>query len=108
MLIEYWRGCSITGCEIVEILVASHIKPWRCSDNKERLDVFNGLLLTPNFDKLFDKGLITFKDNGQILYSQRINEKSRTILGLNDSFKLHPIRTEHIPYLQYHRDLIFS
>lgn len=108
VLIEYWHGCSVTGCEIVEILVASHIKPWRCSNNKERLDVFNGLLLIPNLDKLFDKGLVTFKDDGQIIFSERINDNSRATLGLSDSFKLRTIRSEHIPYLQYHREFIFS
>ena len=55
-LLSYWAGCSITGCKLTNILIASHIKPWRYSNNPERLDVFNGLLLTPNYDKLFDLG----------------------------------------------------
>ena len=52
-LIEYWQCCSVTGCSRLDCLMASHIKPWRKSNNQERLDVFNGLLLTPNLDKLF-------------------------------------------------------
>jgi putative restriction endonuclease len=46
-LIEVWGGCSVTGCKTIEILRASHIKPWRFSSNSERLDPYNGLLLLP-------------------------------------------------------------
>jgi hypothetical protein len=45
-LIAYWNGCSVTGCTLLAALRASHIKPWRDSTNTERLDVYNGLLLT--------------------------------------------------------------
>jgi hypothetical protein len=107
MLISQWDGCSVTGCRMFEALSASHIKPWRSSNNKERLDVFNGLLLIPNLDKLFDRGLITFKDDRQIVLSQRIDEESRLTLGLNDSLKLRFIKPDHITYLQYHRQSVF-
>ena len=56
-LIEYWQGCSISGCKQIEVLRASHIKPWRSSSNTERLDLYNGLLLLPNLDACFDSGL---------------------------------------------------
>ena len=68
-LIEYWKGCSVTNCKYITILIASHIKPWKDSSNKERLDVYNGLLLLPNIDKLFDKGYISFRDTGKIMIS---------------------------------------
>ena len=48
----------MSGITSTWILIASHIKPWRVSNNNERLDVYNGLLLLPNLDKLFDKGYI--------------------------------------------------
>ena len=46
-LVEIWDGCSVTGCKTIEVLRASHIKPWRSSSNSERLDPYNGLLLLP-------------------------------------------------------------
>jgi HNH endonuclease len=58
-----WNNiCAVTGCGIVEVLRASHIKPWRDSTNRERLDPENGLLLAAHVDALFDKDLITFME----------------------------------------------
>ena len=56
--------CAVTGCGIIELLRASHIKPWRASTNPERLDPENGLLLAAHADALFDRGLITFAAMG--------------------------------------------
>ncbi len=66
-LVKYWGSCAVTGVSEPTVLRASHIKPWRDCDNKERLDTFNGLLLAAHIDALFDKGLITFEFNGEIL-----------------------------------------
>ena len=106
-LIEYWRGCSVTECVTTPFLVASHIRPWRKSDNKQRLDVFNGLLLIPNLDKLFDRGYITFGDDGRIICSDFLSEKDRKILGVHKSMRLKHVGESHLPYLRYHRDSCF-
>lgn len=55
-LLDFWQGrCCVTGLDVAELLRASHIKPWaRCESDDERLDVFNGLLLSPTMDALFD------------------------------------------------------
>lgn len=103
-LISYWNGCSITKYQFMEVLVASHIKPWSESDNIERLDVYNGLLLLPNLDKLFDKGYISFNDNGEILISSQIRDYE--ILGINKKMKIE-YENKHLTYLKYHRDNIF-
>jgi hypothetical protein len=103
-LINNWNGCSITGCKIIDILVASHIKPWKISNDKERLDVYNGLLLLPNLDKLFDRGYISFQNNGQILISDMIENCEE--LGINQEMKI-KLEKNHKPYLQYHRENIF-
>lgn len=79
-LISYWSGCSITKCKLTNILVASHIKPWRIASNEERLDVYNGLLLTPNYDKLFDLGFISFDNNGMILFSKELKTLNASML----------------------------
>jgi len=104
-LIEFWQGCSVTKFENIDILIASHIKPWSNSSNEERLDVHNGFLLTPNLDKLFDKGYISFDDNGEILISQKL--KNFQLLGVRADMKI-SIENEHKKYLDYHRSEIFK
>lgn len=82
-LIKYWKGCSITGYRDVNLLVASHIKPWSKSENKERLDMYNGLLLLPNLDVAFDSGFITFRSEGDILISPQLAEAE--VLGIRST-----------------------
>lgn len=106
-LINYWSGCSISKLDKVNLLVASHIKPWRESNNYERLDVFNGLLLLPNYDKLFDKGYINFDDKGKIRISKYLNENDLKILNVNPEIKLVNIENKHKEYLQYHNENCF-
>lgn len=103
-LIGYWSGCSITTFPRYDILIASHIKPWKVSDNQQRLDVYNGLLLLPNYDKLFDKGYISFDNKGRILYSPYFSESDRNLLGMDDSIRLLKVENQHLVYLKYHRD----
>ena len=103
-LIGYWHGCSITSFHHYDILVASHIKPWKVSDNLQRLDVYNGLLLLPNYDKLFDKGYISFEDNGAIVFSPYLAKSDRALLGLNELIHLLKIDPHHKTYLKYHRE----
>jgi hypothetical protein len=65
-LIAHWSGCAISRYPDCRFLIASHIKPWSKSSNSEHLDPFNGLLLLPNLDKVFDLGYITFEESGEI------------------------------------------
>lgn len=107
-LIEYWQGCSVTGCQLFEILKASHIKPWRYSNNEERLNLFNGLLLMPNLDSLFDHGYISFDEKGKILISESLNLKYKQMMGIIDSMSLRKIEKDHKIFLQYHRANIYK
>jgi hypothetical protein len=104
-LINYWGGCSVTQCQDLAILIASHIKPWKTSTNKERLDFYNGFLLTPNLDKLFDKGYITFDNKGLIEISKIL--ENPILLGVDSNLKIN-IKSEHLPYLEFHRSNIFK
>jgi putative restriction endonuclease len=106
-LIEYWRNCAVTGCDFIAILVASHIKPWRDSTNIERLDPFNGLLLTPNLDQAFDQGYISFKDDGEVIISSRLSASTQQALGLAPDFKLRSVNARHLPFLHWHRSRLF-
>jgi len=57
--------CAFTFVDIIEVLVASHVKAWsECSSTSERLDGANGILLCAHIDKLFDRHLITFIKTG--------------------------------------------
>lgn len=105
-LVSKWGQCSITACDCIEVLRASHIKPWRICDNAERLDVFNGLLLSPNLDALFDRGLIAFDDQGGILVSPSLSASARQALGCTVSLKVR-LSPEHIKYISWHRDHLF-
>ncbi len=103
-LVDYWHGCSVTHCQTHSLLIASHIRPWRKSDNMQRLDVYNGLLLIPNLDKLFDKGYISFDDNGIIILSDFLPLSEYRLLGVQQGMRLVHIETNHIPYLKFHRE----
>lgn len=106
-LIEYWHGCAISQCPLTWMLIASHIKPWRNADNQERLDAYNGLLLLPNYDKLFDLGYISFNSKGKIMYSRLLDKFDRETIGLTNNLHLVKLEEQHLKYLKYHNDNCF-
>lgn len=107
LLYKYGR-CIITGLDIPQTLIASHIKPWAVSTNDERIDENNGLILSATYDRLFDNGLISFTNKGKIMISKWINQKNADILALfeNNYYDL-KISNRMKDYLQYHNDVIF-
>ncbi|MEK6495258.1 MrcB family domain-containing protein [Myroides odoratimimus] len=100
-LIKLNKQCAISGCINTNLLIASHIKPWRVCNNKERIDPYNGLLLLPTFDKLFDQGFISFNNNGEIIISDQILGYHE-LLGLTTKVKISVNQNQH-KYLDYHR-----
>jgi len=106
-MLNYWSGaCAVTGIAVSEVLRASHAKPWAdCVNDTERLDVFNGFLLSANLDALFDRCLITFDDTGKIIISPRLSQVQCDTLGLKPGLCLRWIANEHLFYLRYHRSL---
>ncbi|MEX1214732.1 HNH endonuclease [Saccharospirillum sp.] len=105
-MVDYWDGaCAVTGIALSEVLRASHAKPWAaCDSDTERLDVFNGFLLSANLDALFDRFLISFSDAGTLLLSPRITPDTQARLGLTQPLCLRWLAEEHQPYLNYHRN----
>jgi putative restriction endonuclease len=104
------NACRVTGITNQQLLIASHIKPWRaCITAKERLDGYNGLLLTPNVDLLFDRGFISFTDDGQILISPKLSALDLERLGIASNWKATTKRfvPEQCLYLAYHRAEVF-
>ena len=106
-LLELYPSCPLTGLDIQPLLIASHIKPWSKCNDKERLDPFNGLMLVPNIDALFDKGLITFDTDGTIKISPKIDLKNQKRLGIPSRKKL-TMEPESEKYFEYHRNHVFQ
>lgn len=102
--------CRITGIEKPNLLIASHVKPWRaCGTATERLDGFNGLMLAPHADFLFDRGLISFEDDGRPLFSSQLQEADADKLGLHAIQRPspRPFQDKSIAYFQYHRRAVY-
>ncbi len=104
-LLDLWVGCAVTGCASEAMLRASHLKPWRHSDNHDRVNPFNGLLLTPNLDQALDRCLIAFNVDGTILMSSTLSRQDAQGLGISSSMKLRFVRSQHQEFLTYHRSL---
>ncbi|MEN5266833.1 HNH endonuclease [Stenotrophomonas sp. TWI587] len=87
-VLDLWnRSCAVTGCETAAALRASHIKPWRTSNDRERLNPENGLPLIATLDALFDKNLVSFDDNGLILISKMLEGNLKS-LGIKQGMRL--------------------
>jgi hypothetical protein len=105
-LIDYWsERCPMTGITERALLRASHIKPWADCTDAERLDVHNGLLLSALWDAAFDRGLVSFADDGSVLVSPRLGEKEREALGLAKALPLQGLGNAHRANLLFHRNL---
>ncbi len=107
-LIVLRRGCYVTGLNVCDLLKASHIKPWKDSNNIERLDEYNGLLLTPNLDALFDAGYISFQDDGRIMISTHLPKRVVSEWEIAESFRGSELGERTRVYLQYHREKVFK
>ncbi len=106
--ITLWSTCSVTGFTKTDVLVASHIKPWKLSDNRERVSPYNSLLLVPTIDKLFDRGYIAFERSGRIVLSDRIDFEDWSRVCVEPDCRLRFIPEQTIPYLDYHREYVFD
>ncbi|MGJ7551604.1 HNH endonuclease [Pseudomonas alloputida] len=103
-LLSRWASkCALTGLQNPNLLVASHIHAWSLADNTARLDTDNGLLLAAHIDRLFDSGLISFSQNGEILISDMLNEEERHILRLDEYTKIDKLNDGNRMYLAKHR-----
>lgn len=107
-LLKHLKECPITGIDEKRILLASHIKPWAISTNEERLDIYNGFIFSPTIDKLFDKGLITFENNKELIISPTLSEVNIGSIGIVAGKKYFKLPIENrMNYLEFHRENIF-
>ena len=108
-VLHRWKfACAVTGYTKHEILIASHIVPWRLANNNERLDVHNGILLSPAYDALFDQHLISFENNGKIILSDTLKASDYHSIGISGKEMIKNLSLENHDYLSPHRgELIF-
>lgn len=106
-LFELNQSCVVSGFNNPQFLIASHIKPWSLSNDRERLDPYNGFLLTPNYDRLFDRGFISFKLNGEIILSKALTKEDQYFLKIPPKLAINPLEG-HKTYLEFHLDQIFQ
>lgn len=113
-VLEHMPQCPFTKISDDKLLIASHIKPYRICIKEGRedqaVDYLNGLSLTPTYDKLFDQGYITFKDNGDLVCGTLLSSYTWEKLNINpnakNNMRIYPESREE--YLEYHRRFVFQ
>lgn len=101
--------CPITLISDDRLLIASHIKPWAISDNFEKTDPKNGFMLTPTFDRLFDRGFLSFTEDKKTILSPFLSKMTYSKLGISDNKTI-----SHLPidgrqdYLAFHKENILK
>lgn len=107
-LYNEFKHCPFTHIDEFKLLIASHIKPHAVSTKKEQADPNNGLMLSPLYDKLFDKGYISFKENGELLISDWLSPQNRSRISFNYSPEDLFLNEQRKEYLKYHRVNVFK
>lgn len=114
VLANYDGKCALTGIDLSELLVASHIIPW-AENEQERLNPENGICLSSLYDKAFDKGLISFTNDQRVIFSVRLKENvgkdyyAKYFAFIENSKLVTPRKYNINPqFLEWHRDCIFN
>lgn len=109
-LLEECPFCPITMISDERLLIASHIKPWAVANDKERLDHKNGFMLSPLYDKLFDRGFMTFTEDRKIILSNWISPANKRRLGVVDGQFIQslPLDDSRKKYMEFHRQSVFK
>lgn len=103
-MLRVWSyKCAVTGLGLTQALIASHALAWKDSENHERLDEYNGLLLSGTLDRLFDVGLIAFTDSGRLLIAKDVGSSELRAVGLTQESRLRFVPDRCVPYLRGHR-----
>lgn len=97
-------ACRVTGVTDKRLLIASHIKPWRAATNAERVNGYNGLLLSPHVDALFDDHLITFQDDGRMCVNASLPRDVLERWSIDPDRKMDVIRKEQREFMSHHRN----
>jgi hypothetical protein len=106
------RVCPFTKITDESLLIAGHIKPWAKSNDEEKLNPKNGLLFTPTFDRMFNNGFISFKDDTKLMISPLVSHRTAELLGIQSNMELsipllgnsHKGRRD---FMEYHRNFVY-
>lgn len=108
-LLDQCPYCPITMLNDERLLIASHIKPWAVCSDSEKIDPYNGFMLSPLYDKLFDRGFITFTDDKMMIISDWLSPANKKRLGLTEKYiQLLPMDEKRKKYLEFHREHVFQ
>lgn len=108
-IIHRWEyKCAVTGFDKLNILIASHILPWSEADDNQRLDVHNGILLSPTYDALFDRQLVSFENTGKIILSDSIEIQAFKKIGVTGKEQIKNLSNYNLEYLEKHRTDFFT
>lgn len=109
-LLEECPYCPFTMVNDERLLIASHIKPWVKADNEEKIDPKNGFIFTPTYDKLFDRGFITFEDDKRLIVSPWLSPMNQKKLNIYTGMLINklPLDEKRKKYLKYHRENVFK
>ncbi|RKD73659.1 putative restriction endonuclease [Sinobaca qinghaiensis] len=107
---NYGFKCALSGIENQSFLIGSHIIPW-AANKSVRLDPSNGICLSVELDKAFDKGFITIDESYKVLISTEVNNypnlKAKLDVYKDRKIKLPTKNPPRQDYLQWHRENIF-
>jgi len=102
------RRCRVTGIQEIQHLRASHIKPWAASTDVEKLDGSNGLMLSPHVDHLFDRGFISFANDGSLMLSGALSVDVASAWSITQMKPVQPLNPQQAEYMAYHRANVFK
>lgn len=102
------KNCRVTGVDQPFLLIASHVKPWKVSTNAERLDGNNGLMLSPHIDRLFDRGWISFENNGSLKVSPMLAMNVLSLWNIDPEIQARAFSNNQAGYLEYHREEVLK
>lgn len=100
--------CRVTGLELPQHLIASHIKPWKASTDSEKIDGSNGFLMSPHVDHLFDRGYMSFESNGNLVISPKLQYRVLAVWHINQDLNVGEFSERQKKYLKYHRENVFQ
>jgi putative restriction endonuclease len=101
------KACRVTGVTDPRNLRASHIKPWKDCSDQERLSGYNGLMLAPHVDHLFDRGFISFTDNGDMIISPLLDRSILVRWGIPEVLNV-GLFNKQAQFLAYHREFVLK
>ena len=104
---NYANRCVMSGTKLMTY--ASHIKPWSASSGVEKTDPDNGLLLDERWDRLFDKGYVSFDDAGKIMLSPSVKKEEWSARNITGDETIKVVMSDKTKeYMQYHREHVYQ